>query len=105
LAVNELTIKQRERIVRLVRDGLSFRSIERITGHRRETISRYAREAGDGKRTVTTAPLLDAFERTIVPPEGSTRERAIARPSPVPSRPAQRHRARNARRHEDALHR
>ena len=78
LGVNELTIKQRERIVRLVRDGLSFRSIERITGHRRETISRYAREAGDGKRNVTTAPLLDAFERTIVLPEGSTRERAVA---------------------------
>lgn len=55
MCVNELTQKQRERIVHLVREGLSFRSIERITGHRRETISRYARDADDGKRTITTA--------------------------------------------------
>jgi DNA invertase Pin-like site-specific DNA recombinase len=44
--VNELTAAQRERILRYVRTGMSFRSIERLTGHRRETISRYARDQG-----------------------------------------------------------
>jgi|GEM_PF-2750855 len=80
MCVNELTQKQRERIVHLVREGLSFRSIERITGHRRETISRYARDADDGKRTITTA-------RRIIAPE--TREcmqtRIIAKSQIYPS--------------------
>ena len=43
LCLNELTAKQRERVLYLVREGLTFRHIERLTGHRRETISRYAR--------------------------------------------------------------
>ena len=43
LALNELTPVQRERILERVREGRSLRSIEAETGHRRETIGRYAR--------------------------------------------------------------
>ncbi len=46
MCINELTAGQRERLLRLVREGNSFRRIERLTGHRRETISRYARRDG-----------------------------------------------------------
>ena len=46
LGLNELTGAQRERILGFLRDGMSLRSIERLTGHRRETISRYARREG-----------------------------------------------------------
>lgn len=46
LGRNEITPRQRERILELVRRGRTYRSIERETGHRRETISRYANEAG-----------------------------------------------------------
>ncbi len=35
---------QRQRVLHLFRDGLSFRAIERATGHRRETISRYIKQ-------------------------------------------------------------
>ncbi len=55
LCINELTEAQRERILRLVREGLTFRSIERITGHRRETISRYVR------RETQRAPEVSAM--------------------------------------------
>jgi len=41
--IKELSSPQQERILKLIREGLSFRVIERITVHRRETISRYAR--------------------------------------------------------------
>ncbi len=46
LARNSLTEAQRNRILERVREGRSLRAIEAETGHRRETISRYAREAG-----------------------------------------------------------
>lgn len=46
LARNALTDAQRDRILERVREGRSLRAIEAETGHRRETISRYAREAG-----------------------------------------------------------
>ena len=50
LALNELTVEQRTRVLRLVREGLSFRTVERITGHRRETISRYVRREKERSR-------------------------------------------------------
>ncbi len=50
LCVNELTDAQRQRVLHLVREGLSFRAIERMTGHRRETISRYVKRERSGNR-------------------------------------------------------
>jgi len=49
--MNTLTDAQRERVLALLREGKSLRSIERETGHRRETIAAYGREAGllDGR--------------------------------------------------------
>jgi len=44
--MNTLTDEQRDRIVRLLREGKSLRQIERQTGHRRETIAYYGRQAG-----------------------------------------------------------
>jgi hypothetical protein len=44
--MNTLTPEQQERILKLLRDGHSLREIERMTGHRRETISLYGRLAG-----------------------------------------------------------
>ena len=44
--MNEISPWQRERILERLREGRSLRSIEAETGHRRETISRYGREAG-----------------------------------------------------------
>lgn len=44
--MNELSVTERETIVGLLRVGWSARRIERETGHRRETIARYGREAG-----------------------------------------------------------
>jgi DNA-binding NarL/FixJ family response regulator len=44
--MNTLTPRQQERIVRLLEEGKSLREVERITGHRRETISLYGRLAG-----------------------------------------------------------
>ncbi len=44
--MNELSPWQRERILERLREGRSLRSIEAETGHRRETISRYGRDAG-----------------------------------------------------------
>jgi hypothetical protein len=45
-ALNTLSPAQRERILERLRQGRSLRAIEAETGHRRETISRYGREAG-----------------------------------------------------------
>lgn len=44
--MNTLTVEQQQRILTLLEEGLSLREIERITGHRRETISLYGRLAG-----------------------------------------------------------
>jgi hypothetical protein len=44
--MNELSVTERESIIGLLRLGWSRRRIERETGHRRETIARYGREAG-----------------------------------------------------------
>lgn len=50
LCLNELTDEQRTRVLRLVREGWSFRRVERLTGHRRETISRYVRRERERER-------------------------------------------------------
>ena len=44
--MNTLTVEQQERILSLLEDGRSIREVERITGHRRETISLYGKLAG-----------------------------------------------------------
>jgi uncharacterized protein YerC len=44
--MNTLTVEQQERILALLEEGRSLREIERVTGHRRETISLYGRLAG-----------------------------------------------------------
>lgn len=44
--MNSLTVEQQQRILSLLREGRSLREVERITGHRRETISLYGRLAG-----------------------------------------------------------
>ena len=44
--MNELTERQRERIVERLRRGESLRAIQDATGHRRETVARYGRIAG-----------------------------------------------------------
>jgi len=44
--MNEISPAQRERILERLREGRSLRAIEAETGHRRETIGRYGREAG-----------------------------------------------------------
>ncbi|HTZ54794.1 MAG TPA: hypothetical protein VMB20_06990 [Candidatus Acidoferrum sp.] len=44
--MNTLTVEQQQRIVELLREGHSAREVERITGHRRETIILYGRLAG-----------------------------------------------------------
>lgn len=54
--MNTLTPQQQERIVRLLEDGKTLREVERITGHRRETISLYGRLAGILPRTASTGP-------------------------------------------------
>ena len=46
LHMNTLTVEQQERILSLLEDGHSIREVERITGHRRETISLYGKLAG-----------------------------------------------------------
>lgn len=43
---NELSVHEQETIIRLLRLGWSVRRIARQTKHRRETVSRYGREAG-----------------------------------------------------------
>ncbi len=49
--MNTLTPQQQERIVHLLEEGKTLREVERITGHRRETISLYGRLAGVLPRT------------------------------------------------------
>jgi hypothetical protein len=44
--MNTLTDAQRERILALLREGKTLRRIEHETGHRRETIAAYGRQAG-----------------------------------------------------------
>ncbi|HTV91502.1 MAG TPA: hypothetical protein VMG98_02170 [Verrucomicrobiae bacterium] len=44
--MNTLTVEQQQRIVELLREGHSAREVERMTGHRRETIILYGRLAG-----------------------------------------------------------
>jgi DNA-binding NarL/FixJ family response regulator len=44
--MNTLTPEQQRRILALLEEGKSLREIERVTGHRRETISLYGRLAG-----------------------------------------------------------
>ena len=44
--MNTLTERQRERVLRLLREGKSLRQIEDETGHRRETVALYGRRAG-----------------------------------------------------------
>lgn len=44
--MNTLTVEQQQRIVELLREGMSAREVERITGHRRETVVLYGRLAG-----------------------------------------------------------
>jgi transposase len=44
--MNELSVTERETILGLLRLGWSHRRVARETGHRRETIARYGREAG-----------------------------------------------------------
>ncbi|HEY1976190.1 MAG TPA: hypothetical protein VGG89_06595 [Candidatus Baltobacteraceae bacterium] len=51
--MNTLTPEQQQRIVRLLESGKSAREVEKITGHRRETISLYGRLAGVFPRTVS----------------------------------------------------
>jgi IS30 family transposase len=55
--MNTLTEAQRDRVLSLLREGKSLRSIERETGHRRETIAAYGRREGllDG-RVLQIAP-------------------------------------------------
>jgi len=55
--LDAISPEQRERILRRLREGRSLRAIEAETGHRRETIGRYGREAAllapSKPRTVT----------------------------------------------------
>jgi hypothetical protein len=44
--MNTLTPEQQRRIQMLLREGRSLREVERITGHRRETIALYGRLCG-----------------------------------------------------------
>jgi hypothetical protein len=44
--MNTLTVEQQRRILSLLEEGKSLREVERLTGHRRETISLYGRLAG-----------------------------------------------------------
>ncbi len=80
LCLNELTAKQRERVLDLVREGLTFRHIERLTGHRRETISRYARREGlriERSRERCQPRIVPASERYM-------RRATFCRPSEKP---------------------
>jgi DNA-binding CsgD family transcriptional regulator len=63
-SMNTLTDAQRERVLALLREGKSLRSIENETGHRRETIAAYGRRAGlldtTVRRLTPAAPCRDA---------------------------------------------
>ena len=58
--MNTLTVEQQERILKLLREGHTMREVERITGHRRETISLYGRLAGITPRSVGTNAMARA---------------------------------------------
>ncbi len=51
--MNTLTEAQRERVLGMLREGKSLRRIEHETGHRRETIAAYGRQAGLLQERVT----------------------------------------------------
>lgn len=53
--MSTLTVEQQRRIIELLEGGRSVREVERITGHRRETISLYGKLAGVLPRTEQTA--------------------------------------------------
>ena len=46
VSMNTLTVEQQQRILSLLEEGRTIREVERVTGHRRETISLYGRLAG-----------------------------------------------------------
>jgi hypothetical protein len=54
--MNTITVDQQQRILDLLREGRSAREVERITGHRRETVILYGRLAGILPRTASNAP-------------------------------------------------
>jgi hypothetical protein len=54
--MNTITVEQQERILELLREGRSAREVERITGHRRETVMLYGRLAGLLPQTASSAP-------------------------------------------------
>ena len=56
--MNELSVTERETILGLLRLGWSHRRVARETGHRRETIARYGREAGLLPAKPATAPKV-----------------------------------------------
>ena len=60
--MNTLTDAQRERVLGLLRQGKTLRRIEHETGHRRETIAAYGRQAGllPVKRAVRVRPSAPA---------------------------------------------
>ena len=65
--MNTLTEAQRERVLSLLREGKTLRSIERETGHRRETIAAYGRRAGvigDGVAELGAVRALPAPSRS-----------------------------------------
>ncbi len=55
--MNTLTEAQRERVLGMLREGKSLRRIEHETGHRRETIAAYGRQAGLLQERVTKLDL------------------------------------------------
>lgn len=52
--MNTLTVEQQQRVVELLREGHSAREVERITGHRRETVILYGRLAGVVPRKIAS---------------------------------------------------
>jgi hypothetical protein len=54
--MNTITVEQQQRILELLREGRSAREVERITGHRRETVLLYGRLAGVLPTTASNAP-------------------------------------------------
>lgn len=55
-SMNTITVEQQERILDLLREGRSAREVERLTGHRRETVLLYGRLAGILPVTRSNAP-------------------------------------------------
>ncbi len=65
--MNTLTEAQRDRVLTLLREGKTLRRIERETGHRRETVAAYGREAGllPFKRAAR-APIVGTRDATLM---------------------------------------